>query len=153
MFIVLRQFAIINVFLKKKSTYNGAKCRVLHNGTLSAPFGSGVRQGCISTPVLFLVVIGDIIQTSIAKHLSVCKYSGIRWKMDSFLQLIDYGDDICLLSHSILHTANMLYSLENEAASFVLKINSGQMKSMSIVNSSTTRQPRSNAIVLNEHPV
>ena len=31
-----------------KSTYNGAKCRVLHNSTLSTPFvvGSGVRQGC-----------------------------------------------------------------------------------------------------------
>ena len=41
-----------------KSTYN-----VLHNGTLSAPFvvGSGVIQGCILSPVLFLIVIGDII--------------------------------------------------------------------------------------------
>ena len=47
----------------------------------------------------------------------------------------------------------MFYSFENEAASFALKINSGKRKSMSIVNSSTTRQPRSNAIVLNVHPV
>ena len=71
-----------------KSTYNGAKCRVLHNGTLSAPFvvGSGVRQGYILSPVRFLLVFGDIIQASIAKHHSVSKYSGIRWKMDSFLQ-------------------------------------------------------------------
>ena len=38
-------------------------------------------------------------------------------------------------------------SLENEAASFELQINN--KKSMSIVNSSTTRQPRPNAIVLN----
>ena len=40
-----------------KLTYNGAKYRVLHNGTLSAPsvVGGGVRQGCI------LSVIGDII--------------------------------------------------------------------------------------------
>ena len=46
-----------------KSTYNGAKCRVLHNGTLSTPFvvGSGVRQGSILSAVLVLVVIGDII--------------------------------------------------------------------------------------------
>ena len=51
-----------------KSTYNGVKCRVLHNGILSAAsvVGSGVRQGCILFPVLFLVVIGDIIQASIA---------------------------------------------------------------------------------------
>ena len=33
------------------------------------------------------------------------------------------------------------------------KINTAKTKSMSIVNSSTTRQPRSNAIVLNGHPV
>ena len=47
----------------------------------------------------------------------------------------------------------MLYSLENEAASLGLKIKSGKTKFMSIVNSSTTRQPRQNAIVLNGHPV
>ena len=58
-----------------------------------------------------------------------------------------------MLSHSVLGAANMLYSLENEAASFELKINSGKTKSMGIVNSSSTRQPRANAIVLNGHPV
>ena len=35
--------------------------------------------------ILFLVVIGDVIQASIAKHLSVSKYAGIGWKMDSIL--------------------------------------------------------------------
>ena len=54
---------------------------------------------------------------------------------------------------SVFDAANMLYSLENEAASFGLKINTGKTKSMSIVNPSTTRQPRPNAIVLNRHPV
>ena len=79
-----------------KTTYNGVECRVLHNVTLSAPFvvESEVRKGCILPLVLCLVVIGDIIQGSIAKHHSVSKYSGIRWKMDSFLQHLDYADDI-----------------------------------------------------------
>ena len=58
-----------------------------------------------------------------------------------------------MLSHSVLDVANMLYPLENEAASFALKINSGKTKSMSVENSSTTRQPRPNPIVLNGHPV
>ena len=53
---------------------------------------------------------------------------------------------------SVLDAANMLYSLENEAPSFGLKINTRKTKSMSIVNSST-RQPRPNAIVLNAHSV
>ena len=47
----------------------------------------------------------------------------------------------------------MLYALENEAASFGLKINSGKAESMSILNSSSTRQARPNAIVLNGDPV
>ena len=61
-------FKIVSVI---KSTYNGAQCRVLHSGTLTAAFvvGSGVRQGCILSPALFLVVIGDIIQASIAKQV------------------------------------------------------------------------------------
>ena len=82
---------------------------------LSAPFvvGSGVREGCILSPMLFLVVIGDIIQAFIAKHHSVSKYSGIRWKMGGVLQHLDYADYIYLLSHSVLDAANMLYSLEN----------------------------------------
>ena len=66
---------------------------------------------------------------------------------------MDYADDICLLSHSVLDAANMIYPLQNEAASFGLKINTGKTKSMSIINSSTTRQPRPNAIVLNGQPV
>ena len=47
----------------------------------------------------------------------------------------------------------MDYSLENDAASFGLTLNSGKTKSMSIVYSSTTRQHQPNAIVLNGHPV
>ena len=71
--------------------------------------------------------------------------------MDSFLQHLDYADESCLLLHSVLDAANMLYSLENEAASFGLKINSGKTKSLTIVNSFTTRQPRHNAAVINGH--
>ena len=55
--------------------------------------------------------------------------------------------------NSVLDAANLLYSLENEAASFGLKINTVKTKSMSIVNSSTTRQARPIAIVLNGHAV
>ena len=68
---------------------------MLHNGALSASFVVG--SGVIFLPVLFLVAIGDIIQASIAKHHLVSKYSGIRWKMDSFFQHLDYADDICRL--------------------------------------------------------
>ena len=73
--------------------------------------------------------------------------------MDRFLQHLDYANDICLLSHSVIVAANMLYSHENKVAYFGLKIKTAKTNSMSIVNSSTTMQPRANAIVLNGHPV
>ena len=44
--------------------------------------------------------------------------SGISWKMYSFLQHLDYADDIFLLLHSVLDAANMFFLLKNEAASF-----------------------------------
>ena len=47
----------------------------------------------------------------------------------------------------------MLNALDNEAASFGLKISTRKTKSMTIVNSSTTSQPGPNIIVLNVHPV
>ena len=47
-----------------KAKYDGAKCRVLHKGALSEPFEvhSGVRQSCILSPILFLIVLGDVIK-------------------------------------------------------------------------------------------
>ena len=92
----------------------------------------GVRQVCILSPVLFLVVIGDIINSAIWKHNANFNSSGIRWTISTFLQHLDYADDICLLSHSVLHVAEMLYSIEKEASSAGLNINVSQTKSMHI---------------------
>ena len=52
--------------------------------------------------------------------------------------------DICLLSHSILDVAEMLYSIENEASSAVLNINASKIKFMrTIVNSHANRPTNS----------
>ena len=135
-----------------KATNNCVKCRVLHNGTLSAPFvfGSGFKQGC--TCAVFSSHWGH--NSSLYRQTShSVQVLWHKMEMDSFWQHFDYANDIFLLSHSVLDAANMLYLLENEAASFGLEINTGKTNSMSIVNSSTTRQTRPNAIVLNGHPV
>ena len=81
-----------------KATYDGAKCRVLHNGCVSKHFEvhSGVRQGCILSSVLFLIVLDDIISVALSSQSRRC---GIQWDMMAFLQHLDYADDICLMSH------------------------------------------------------
>ena len=69
---------------------------------------SGVRQGCILSPLLFLLVVGDVINAILLSH----RNKGLRWKMNHFLQHLDYADDICLLCHKIADIQNMIPSLE-----------------------------------------
>ena len=48
-----------------QSSYSRAECRVLDKGKLSEQFEvkSGVRQGGIRSPVLFLLVVNDVLET------------------------------------------------------------------------------------------
>ena len=82
-----------------RATYEGAKCRVLHKNKLSELFEvrSGVRQGCILSAVLFLIVLGDVLREPLKLHQA----SGIRWTMTRFLQHLAYADDISLSAHKI----------------------------------------------------
>ena len=82
-----------------KATYDGAKCRVLNKGKLSEPFEvhSGVRLDCILWPILFLIVLGDVVKAALLSH----RNKGLRWMMNCFLEHLHYADDICLLSHKM----------------------------------------------------
>jgi hypothetical protein len=52
---------IINLM---KSAYNNFSCGVRHKGKLSESLAvsSGVLQGCILSPLLFLIVLGDLME-------------------------------------------------------------------------------------------
>ena len=122
-----------------KATYNGAKCRVLHKGKLSEQFEirSGVRQGCILSPVLFLLVINDVLEAAL-NPLVAC---GLRWKMPSIadnLKHIDYADDICLLAEKLSDVAKMSNALNTHALKAGLKINIGKTKLLSLPASERT---------------
>ena len=46
-----------------KETYRGYMCRVVHEGCVSesVPVRTGVRQGCILSPIMFLIVIDAVM--------------------------------------------------------------------------------------------
>jgi hypothetical protein len=91
--------------------YNQFSCRVLHNGQLTTPLKTkcGVRQGCLLSPLLFLVVLDKVLRARLDG-----KARGTRWKLKETLEDLDYADDICLLSHSQVHMQSKLNNLRYE---------------------------------------
>nr|KAG5714489.1 hypothetical protein BaRGS_006935 [Batillaria attramentaria] len=78
-------------------TYQDMSCRIAHAGQLSESFEvkTGVRQGCLLSPFLFLLVIDWIMKTTTAG-----RKNGIQWTLWTQLDDLDFADDLALLSHS-----------------------------------------------------
>ena len=56
--------------------YENAACQVIHNGKLTEPFEvkTGVRQGCLLSPMIFLIVVDWIIRRTTDNGVT-----GIKW--------------------------------------------------------------------------
>ena len=80
-----------------RNTYDGMTCKVNHAGRLTESFQvkTGVRQGCLLSPFMFLVAIDWIMKTTTKN-----RRNGIQWTLWSQLDDLDFADDLALLSHS-----------------------------------------------------
>jgi hypothetical protein len=80
-----------------RNSYEGMTCRVIHGGKLTENFEvrTGVRQGCLLSPFLFLLAIDWVMKTSTAQ-----RRNGIQWTLWTQLDDLDFADDLALLSHS-----------------------------------------------------
>ena len=76
--------------------YEDATCQVIHDGKLTEPVSvqTGVRQGCLLSPTIFLMVVDWVMRQSTAGQRT-----GIQWTFTKQLGDLDFTEDISLLSH------------------------------------------------------
>ena len=110
-----------------RNTYDGMTCKVTHAGRLtdSFPVKTGVRQGCLLSPFMFLVAIDWIMKTTTKN-----RRNGIQWTLWSQLDDLDFADDLALLSHSHEQMQEKTDLLNLVSAQTGLNINMNKTKIM-----------------------
>ena len=82
-----------------------------------------VRQGCLFSRFLFLLVVDWIVKTSTSegKH-------GIQWIDQNYLDDLDVADDLALLSHTLEQIQTKTTNVATVSASIGLNIRQGKRK-------------------------
>ena len=88
---------------------------------------TGVHQGCILSPFLFLLVI-DFIMRQAINDTSM----GIQWANHTRLTDLDFADDLSLLAERRVTLQEMTANLETEAGKVGLRISAEKTKVMQI---------------------
>ena len=111
--------------------YEDATCQVIHDGKLTEPFSvqTGVRQGCLLSPTIFLMVVDWVTRQSTAGQRT-----GIQWTLTKQLEDLDFADDISLLPHKQQDAQEKLCRVAAEAEKTGLQINIGKTEAMRVNN-------------------
>jgi hypothetical protein len=75
-----------------KILYDRFKCKLSHEGKLSEfiEVRNGVRQGCILSPAVFLLILDRVM-----KRIKGLRKRRIKCSMKERLEDLDYTDDVC----------------------------------------------------------
>ena len=106
---ILRSYGVpLKIVSLIETFYNHFECSVILNNTSSEWFTvkSGVRQGCILSPILFLVVIDWVMRKTTSD-----KPRGIQWTLFSQLEDLDFADDLAFLSVKLDHLQEKNWSI------------------------------------------
>lgn len=88
---------------------------------------SGVKQGCNTSGFLFLLVVDWLMRRTV-EHAG----TGIRWKIMTALNDLDFADDLAVISSTFTHIRMKINHLNNSGKGMGLKISTKKTKRMRI---------------------
>ncbi|KAK4471060.1 hypothetical protein MN116_000571 [Schistosoma mekongi] len=117
-----------------RNSYDGTQCTIVHGGQLTTAFSvrTGVRQGCLLSPFLFLLVVDWIMKTSTSEGMY-----GIQWTSRMQLDDLDFADDLALLAHTHQQMQAKTIRVATTSASVGLNIHKGKSKILKYNTGST----------------
>ena len=124
---ILKKYGLPDKMIRLiKLFYLNYECSVILGDKLSDWFSveTGVRQGCILSPILFLITIDYVMRQTCDRP------RGIQWTLFKHLEDLDFADDLALISRRLQDLQEKTCRLSNFAAKTGLAINISKTKSM-----------------------
>ena len=111
--------------------YEGFSAQVARNGQQpqSLNMRTGVREGCLLSPPLFLVALQDWVTRT-----AFDRKRGIQWTFTTSLKDLDFADDLALLSQRIQDMRDKTRALDVQGAKVGLKFSVTKTKLVLVAN-------------------